>query len=309
MPTNYIDNLKKMNISGMRFDESLARHTTFRIGGPAEAFCAVDNGADMVYIFNIINNIEIPYLVLGRGSNLLVSDGGVNKLVIMMSSADPQIDIRNGNIIAFSGSTLPQLVNTAAKSGLSGLEFAVGIPGSLGGAIVMNAGAFGGEFSQLTDWVEVLDSSGNVIRLTKSECDFSYRRSSIGEKGGIILRAGLKLIESESQKVRAQMKLNVDKRGHSFPENYRNAGSIWKNPQGDYAGRLIDAAGLKGLSRGDAEISNVHANFIVNRGSASSEDVIYLMRLTKKRVSEQFGVELEPEIKLWGFPGGVLYDY
>jgi len=282
------------------FNEPLARHTTFKIGGPAKVFVVPLDAGELKGILSLSRKDSIPYYILGNGSNLLVSDRGVDGIVIKLDGLFKHFDFRKNLLIAGGGIELSSLRREACKKKFSGLEFTAGIPGTLGGAITMNAGAYSSNnIGKLVKRVEIMDKCGRVKWLSHKEIDFGYRCTSI-EKGSIIMKAELKLKSASPVSIKKRTDSIWRKRKRSQPMRGKSAGSIFKNPQGEGgAGFLIEKAGLKGRSCGKAYISPIHANFIVNRGGASAKDVMKLIKETKKEVFNQFGIKLELEIEIW----------
>ena len=292
------------------FNEPLSRHTTFKIGGPARVFAVPSDKEELKKILSLSRKDSIPYYILGNGSNLLVSDRGVDGIVIKLDGLFKHFDFRKNLLIAGGGIELASLRREACKKGLSGLEFTVGIPGTLGGAITMNAGAdFSDNIGKLVKRVEIMDKCGRVKWLSHKEIDFGYRCTSI-EKGSIILKAELKLKSASPVSIKKRTDSIWKKRKRSQPMREKSAGSIFKNPknlgqstkgQSPFfgAGFLIEKAGLKGKSCGKAYISPVHANFIVNRGNAKASDVTKLIKVAQREVFKQFGIKLELEIEIW----------
>ena len=284
-------------------DEPLAAHTTFRIGGPADFFIQVQKVEELVAIVERARHAHIPFFILGNGSNILVGDRGFRGLVIENRCAQftlTEIDATHARLGAESGVMLPGLANRLARQGWSGLEWAIGVPGTLGGAIVGNAGAHGACIADSVTRVTILDARGVVRELPKTELAFAYRTSRFKHaREEIVLRAELELQRDDPQVCIARMQQYSEHRRRTQPTE-PSVGSIFKNLPGDAAGRLIDAAGLKGTRVGGVEVSTVHANFFVNRGGATASDVLRLVEIVRERVYEQFGVELELEIVVIG---------
>lgn len=284
-------------------DEPLAAHTTFRIGGPADFFIQVQKLTELFGIVERARRAQIPFLILGNGSNLLVSNRGFRGLVVENRCAQftlTEINATRARLDAESGVMLPGLANRLARQGWAGLEWAIGVPGTLGGAIVGNAGAHGACIADSVTRVVILDAQGNVCELPKTELAFAYRTSRFKHaRDEIILRAELELRRDDPQACIARMQQYTEHRRRTQPTE-PSVGSMFKNPPGDAAGRLIDAAGLKGMRVGGVQVSTVHANFFVNRSGATASDVLHLIEIVRKRVREQFGVELELEIVVIG---------
>ena len=281
----------------------LARYTSMKIGGPADYFIDVENEAALANLLSALSRHRENFCLLGNGSNVLISDRGVRGAVIHLAGEFKQAQWREKDdtprVDVGAACAVAQLVRQAARKGYSGLEFAEGIPGSVGGALFMNAGAFGSEFEKVVDQVEAITPGGEPLHLARAQMTFSYRDSHLPE-GTIITRVGLRLHKQESAEVTSKVRELVGKRKSSQPSGFPNSGSMFRNPPGDYADRLIEAAGLKGERIGQAQISERHANFIVNHGGAKADDVRRLMELARSEVREQFGVELVAEVRLLG---------
>jgi UDP-N-acetylmuramate dehydrogenase len=288
---------------GKRLQENvlLAPFTSARIGGPADALVTVKSADELAEAIALLRELELPYLILGGGSNLLVSDRGVRGVVVHNRARAVRFDEGEPpSVWAESGAVLSNLAQRAAAKGLSGLEWAATVPGTVGGAVYGNAGAFGGEMANDLLWAEVLTGTGRE-RWSAGDMGYAYRSSRLkrSQARAVILAARLRLGRSTPSRVKAQVALFSEKRKGSQPPG-ASMGSMFKNPEGDYAGRLIEAAGLKGARIGNAEISQVHANFFVNHGETRAADVAALIELARQRVAEQFGVNLELEIELVG---------
>lgn len=283
--------------------EPLAPHTTFRIGGPADFFITVQTVDELVAIVQRARHAQIPLFVLGNGSNILVSDRGFRGLVIENRCARftlTEIDATRARLDVESGAMLPGLANRLARQGWSGLEWAIGVPGTIGGAVVGNAGAHGACIADNVTRVTILDARGVVRELPKIELAFAYRTSRFKHaRDEIVLRAELELQRDDPPACIARMQQYTEHRRRTQPTE-PSVGSMFKNPPGDAAGRLIDAAGLKGTRVGGVQVSSVHANFFVNRGGATASDVLRLVEIVRERVRAQFGVELELEIQVIG---------
>ena len=281
------------------FGEPLERHTTFRIGGPTRVFIEPCDEADLKLSVCLAKRYKIPVFVIGFGSNILASDKGVNGMLLHLGAPSfKKISVKAKRIIAGCGVGLKQLITKAQESGLSGLEPFIGIPGTVGGALSMNAGCWGRDIAMLVEKVRVMDYNGKIKTLTKKGIRFGYRKSSLASY--IILSATLRLTGGDSAEIKGSIKKFLNQRRRAQAVTSPNAGCIFKNPPGEAAGRLIDLCGLKGRSSGGAAVSMRHANFIINRGGATSSDVLKLMGLIKKKVKHRFNINLEPEIKIWG---------
>lgn len=292
-------------------DEPMKKHTTFRIGGPADYYAEPDV-SQISKLIEIAKACDMPVAVIGNGSNLLVGDKGIRGLVIGIGKGMSEIDVTeavaqqstaqgNGRIItAGAGAILAAVAAKAAETSLSGLEFASGIPGSVGGAVVMNAGAYGGEIKDVLIDATVLTAEGELKTVTRDELDLSYRHSIVPEKGYIVLSARFRLTPKPQDEIKAYMAELRAKRVEKQPLEYPSAGSTFKRPEGYFAGKLIMDAGLRGYSVGDAQVSGKHCGFVVNRGEATAADVLTLIKDVQETVLKQFGVKLEPEVKMIG---------
>ena len=287
----------------VKVSEPLARHTSMKVGGPADFFIEVENAATLTGVLRTLNRYRTSFFLLGNGSNVLISDRGVRGAVIHLAGAFKQVEWRQEDEIVWvrvgAAFAVTQLVREAARKGCGGLEFAEGIPGTIGGALFMNAGAYGSEFEKVIDRVDGFTREGEPIRLSRNEMTFTYRDSHL-PVGMVVTQVQLRLRQEDSAKVTSKVRELVTKRKSSQPSGYPNSGSMFRNPPGDFAGRLIEAAGLKGKKIGHAQISPRHGNFIVNLGGAKGEEVRQLMELARNEVKTQFGIELEPEVRLLG---------
>jgi len=293
-----VEKIREFFRGNISISEPLARFTTFKIGGPADYYLEPKDREDLINLIKYLKEIKYPYLIIGNGSNVLISDEGIRGAAINLEFGFTKIQINKNNVFAEAGIRLSKLVDVCIENSLVGMENLAGIPGTLGGAILMNAGAYGGEISNFIKTVEVVDDV-EIKFLTKEECGFTYRKSNLERK--IILSAEFELPFGDKAKARERRKELLIKRNQSQPVDVPNAGSIFKNPVGNYAGRLIEQAGLKGLTIGGAKVSEKHANFIVNFNNASANDVIELMKVIQETVFNKFGILLEPEIKMIGF--------
>ncbi|MDD3839887.1 MAG: UDP-N-acetylmuramate dehydrogenase [Clostridia bacterium] len=284
----------------IKLDEPMRKHTSFRIGGPADILVMPSTTGQLTSIIQMCRQQSIPYYIVGNGTNLLVRDKGIRGLVIKIGERMKKVSIQGNVIYAQAGVFLSSLSNMAVKNSLKGLEFASGIPGSLGGAIAMNAGAYGGEMKDVVTKVELLDCQGKYIELDNVHMDFGYRSSIVQKNNYIVLGAALSLEYGEYEICRAMVNEFTKRRTGKQPLNMPNAGSIFKRPKGFYAGKLIQDSGLKGFTIGDAMVSDIHCGFIVNKGKATAQDVISLIRHIQKEVKNNFGVELNTEVKILG---------
>ena len=286
----------------VQLDRAMSEHTTFHIGGKADAVCFVQELGELQQLFSYLNKENIPYLVVGGGSNLLVRDGGFKGVVIIMREHLASVEQHEKNdqiVVAGGGLALSNLVRYCNQRGLGGLEFLAGIPGTVGGAVIMNAGAFGKDMGAVVQSIEMVNPQGELTSRDRSDLVFSYRASSIQE-GTVVVSASLQCTRETPQIVSKRVADYLARRKATQPLEYPSAGSIFRNPPGDYAGRLIEETGLKGKKIGGAMISPKHANYIVNTGGARAEDVLALMEMAKEKVREETGIELEPEIRVVG---------
>ena len=283
----------------IRQREEMRKHTSLRIGGPADIFLIPASPADLITLLKSLTEEDIPYFILGHGSNLLVSDRGVRGIVIQIGRGLSGFKFRSDSLVSEAGVAFSYLAGVTAERGLSGLEFAPGIPGTVGGAVVMNAGCGGGDISQVVSRVRTIKPGDGIKDWTEKDCQFEYRSSRFRGTGEIILEVEFKLKPGSSPVIKDRMDRIMARRKQTLPLEFSSAGSIFKNPPGDYAGRLIEVTGLKGERIGDAQISKEHANIIVNRGAACFRDVEQLITLVRKKVKEDFGIDLELELEIW----------
>ena len=281
-------------------NESLKKHTTYGIGGPADLMIFPKSKQDLIKVVEIINENKIQLTILGSGSNILVSDNGIRGAVISLKNSLKQIEVDDNILYAECGTMLGKIVKHAVKNNLIGLENLNGVPGTLGGALIMNAGAWGGEISENLIHVEVINSKSEIQKIQKKDLNFSYRQSSFN-KDDILLSAKFNLKKADKDIIKENFIEAQSGRKKSQPLNKRSAGSLFKNPKNNSAGKLLDEAGLKGFSIGDAKISEKHANFFINDGDASSRDMLMLIKKAHKEVKDKFNVNLTLEVKLMGF--------
>lgn len=277
-------------------DEPMSKHTTFRVGGPAKLFVNISDRATLEKIAEYCGKVAQEFFVLGKGSNLLVSDKGYDGLILSMGKDFSEIRVEGNKIYAQAGASLPQVARIAAENGLSGLEFAAGIPGSIGGAVVMNAGAYDGEMKQVVSRVTVLNQIGEVMELDNGTMEFGYRTSIIKDRPFTVVEVEMELTPGNPEKIKAKGEEFNARRREKQPLEYPSAGSTFKRPEGYFAGKLIMDAGLRGFRIGGAQVSEKHCGFLINIGNASAEDVSDLIDEVAERVKEQFGVRLEPEV-------------
>ena len=281
-------------------EEPMKKHTTFRIGGPAEYLILPQTAEEIADVVKLCRQEEIPWYIVGNGSNLLVADEGVRGVVIQLLRNFNQIQVEGCQIRMQAGAQNAAVAKRALDASLTGFEFAAGIPGTIGGAVVMNAGAYGGEMKDILKEVTVLDQNGMIRTIPTEELELGYRTSIIARKGYVVLEAVIVLKTGDPKEIKAAIDDLKEKRVTKQPLEYPSAGSTFKRPEGYFAGKLIMDAGLRGFSVGGAQISEKHCGFVINKGNATAKDVTELMDETKKIVMEKFGVALEPEVKRLG---------
>lgn len=281
-------------------DEPMSRHTTFRVGGPADFFVTPKVKEEVRDVIRICKEAGMPYYIIGNGSNLLVSDAGYRGVIVQIYKEMNEVKVEGDLVKAQAGALLSGIAAKALGAELSGFEFASGIPGTIGGACVMNAGAYGGEMKDVLESVTVLTGKGKIIELGRNELELGYRTSVIAKKGYIVLGAALKLERGDGEKIKTYMDELKEKRVTKQPLEYPSAGSTFKRPEGYFAGKLIEDAGLRGFQVGGAQVSEKHCGFVINRDHAAAADIMELMRQVQIRVKENSGVYLEPEVKRLG---------
>ena len=300
MTQQFIKELEKIvKTEQILLEEPMSRHITFRVGGPADVLVQ-PHKFQVADVIALCKKEQVPYLVIGNGSNLLVSDRGIKGVVIELSKQASDIDIVGSRVSVQAGAMLSKVASLVAKEGLTGMEFASGIPGTIGGAVVMNAGAYGGEMSQIVKNVVILDETGEERRLSVEEMEYSYRHSIIMEHPYIVLAAELELQQGDIEEIQAHMKQLAAQRTEKQPLEFPSAGSTFKRPEGYFAGKLIMDAGLRGYTIGGAQVSEKHCGFVINRDNATAADVDALMKHIQTIVRERFGVTLEPEVRKLG---------
>lgn len=278
--------------------ELLKKHTTFRIGGYADFFVSPENNGQLSKLVKALNDNNIKYYILGNGSNILAPDEGYEGVIIYIGENMSDIEVSGTKIVAGAGALLSRTAKEALKCSLAGMEFAAGIPGSIGGAVVMNAGAYGGEMRDIIVSATVCDRNGNISILTNEELELSYRHSIIEEKEYIVLECEINLKKGKAEDIKAVMDDFSSRRREKQPLEYPSAGSTFKRPTGYFAGKLIEDAGLKGYTVGGAKVSEKHSGFVINTGNATAEDVRSLIKYVSEEVYRQFGVVIEPEVKI-----------
>lgn len=281
-------------------EEAMSQHTTFKIGGPADYFLMPDKGEDVGRVIKICKEKEIPYFILGNGSNLLVGDGGYRGAVIQIYRNMSSVTVEGNEITAQAGALLSAVAAAAKNASLTGFEFAGGIPGTIGGAVVMNAGAYGGEMKDVLTEVTVMNAEGDIFTLPTEELELGYRTSIIKTAGYIVLEAKIRLKEGDPEVIRETMKDLTIRRTTKQPLEYPSAGSTFKRPEGYFAGKLIMDSGLAGYRVGGAQVSEKHCGFVINAGDATARDVRTLMDNVRDIVYKKYGVTLEPEVKFLG---------
>ncbi len=284
----------------VRMQEPMAGHTTFRIGGPADCFVQLENQAQLIRVQKYLRLVEIPFFIMGNGSNLLVSDKGYEGVILQVGPKMSDIQVEGCQIKAQAGAALAQVARTALEHGLTGLEFASGIPGTVGGGVVMNAGAYGGEMSQVVTQVDVVNSQGEVMELGNATMEFGYRTSTIRNNPFIVTEVTFRLQQGDRELIRERMEELAVQRRQKQPLEYPSAGSTFKRPEGHFAGKLIMDAGMRGFQIGGARVSDKHCGFIINVGHATAQDVQDVIWEVRERVKERLFVDLEPEIVFLG---------
>lgn len=299
---SFYDKLRQVTAGErIRLDEPMSGHTTFRVGGPADYFVEPGTAKELAGVLALCRAEHVDYCILGNGSNLLVSDKGYRGVIAALGDAWTDIKIEENRLTAGAGALLPSVARRALQERLTGLEFAAGIPGTVGGAVVMNAGAYGSEMASVLTGVTVLDpAAGAVKKLALSELSLGYRTSCIPKYGYVVLSVDMELEPGDGERIAARMEELNNQRRTKQPLEYPSAGSTFKRPEGYFAGKLIQDAGLRGFSVGGAQVSEKHCGFVINRGGATASDVMELCREVKRKVREQFGVELEMEVKILG---------
>ena len=298
MEEMYKEIIQKIDVNRVFKDEPMSKHTSLKIGGPADLFVKVNNLEELKYVINLAKEHKTPIAVIGNGTNLLVKDKGIRGITVKLDFKD--IKVNSEEIEVGAGMQVPVLAKLAYENSLSGLEFASGIPGTVGGAVKMNAGAYNGEFKDIVIETKYLDSNLNLKTITNSEHKFSYRYSIFDETNDIIISTKIKLNKDKQENIKNKMEENSLKRREKQPIDFPNAGSTFKRKNEYIPAQIIDKCGLKGYNIGDAYVSEKHAGFIVNKGKATAEDVLNLVEHIKKTVREKYNIDLELEIKMIG---------
>ena len=292
--------LSILKMEQVKKDEPMKIHTTFRVGGPASYFVTPETEGEIAKVIEVCTQENVPYYIVGNGSNLLVGDKGFRGAIIQLYKSMGTFQVEGNQITAQAGCSLAQIANAALDAALTGFEFAAGIPGTLGGAVVMNAGAYGGEMKDVLTSVRVMTEEGEIMELPAEELGLGYRTSIIPEKRYIVLGAVISLTEGKKEEIKAQMDDLRQKRVSKQPLEYPSAGSTFKRPEGYFAGKLIQDSGLKGFTVGGAQVSEKHSGFVINKGNATAADVMELIRQVTAKVKEDTGVTMEPEVKQIG---------
>ncbi|WP_141431281.1 UDP-N-acetylmuramate dehydrogenase [Bacillus sp. 03113] len=296
-----LSELRELNVGVVKIDEPLSHHTTIKIGGPADVFIIPSSIEQLEKTMNVIRKYKVNWRVIGRGSNLLVSDNGIEGVVIKLGTGLDHMTIGESKVQVGAGYSLVRLAMTISRKGLSGLEFASGIPGSVGGAVYMNAGAHGSDISNILEKAYVLFEDGTMEWLTNEQMEFSYRTSCLQKKRpGVVVEAVFQLSEGDKESIVQEMQKNKDYRKETQPYHYPCAGSIFRNPLPFYAGQLIEECQLKGYIIGGAKISEMHGNFIVNNGNAKAADVLELIQFVKDTIYRQKQIKMETEVEIIG---------
>lgn len=296
----WLSKLSQLEVGTVLLNEPMSKYTTWKIGGPADALIVPENTEQLASLIRLLHAEQIPWMTIGKGSNMLVSDKGIRGAVIKLGKDLEDIEFRGTDVTAGGGASFVRLSIMAGKNGLTGLEFAGGIPGTVGGAVYMNAGAHGSDVSRIFKSAEIVLETGELVTYGAEEMEFAYRHSVLHERPGIVARAHFSLETGDRLEIAAAMAAYKDRRRKTQPLQQPCAGSVFRNPSGDHAARLIEAAGLKGRRVGGAEISELHANFIVNTGQATAEDVLTLMEQIKDTISSKYEIALVPEVYFVG---------
>ncbi len=300
MTINYKDIFSNVDVGEVLFDEPMKNHTTFKIGGPCDVLVMPNTIEQILNALNLVKENNLAYMIIGNGSNLLVSDEGIRKVIVKLHKNFSKITLDGNKITSQAGATLKEIADFALENKLSGFEFASGIPGDLGGAVTMNAGAYGGEMKDVLESVKVIDKDLNVIDIDAKDMNLRYRNSRVQDEGLIVLEAVINLSEGDYDKIKEYQDELTFKRESKQPLEFPSAGSTFKRPEGYYAGKLIDDCGLRGYRYKDAMVSEKHCGFVINAGDANCEQVLYVINHVKEVVFEKFGVNLEPEVRIIG---------
>jgi UDP-N-acetylmuramate dehydrogenase len=280
-------------------DEPMKNHTSFKVGGPADLLVTPENNEEVVSVVKLCNENNIPYYIVGRGSNLIVRDGGFRGVIVKLIKLD-KMKVEEERITVQCGADLCKVSELALKNSLTGFEFACGIPGTVGGAVTMNAGAYNGEVSQVIESAEVIDKQGNLITLNKEQLELVYRMSAIQKYGYAVLEVTFKLLHGEYDKIKARIDDLTFRREDKQPLEYPSAGSTFKRPEGYFTGQLIEESKLKGFCIGGAQVSEKHAGFIINKNNATAQDILDLIAYVQNVIKTRYDVELHPEVRIIG---------
>ncbi len=291
---------ENQNFGDILFDELMKNHTSFKIGGPVDVMIIPKTEEDIIESVKFCRDNHIKHFVMGNGTNLLVKDSGIRGVVIKIGNGFDKIDVIDNKVICQGGALLSVIAKNSLRHSLTGFEFASGIPGTIGGAVTMNAGAYGGEMKDIVTKVKALDKDNNVVEFSNKDMNFRYRGSRVADEGLIVLGVEVELNRGEYSLIEEKMKDLTFKRNSKQPLEFPSGGSTFKRPVGFYAGKLIDDSGLRGLRFGDAKVSEKHCGFVINVGNATFEDVFTLIKTIQKIVNDKFDVMLEPEIKIIG---------
>lgn len=300
MKINYKDIFSKVDVGEVLYDELMKNHTTFKIGGPCDVLVMPNTIEQILNVLNLVKENDLAYMIIGNGSNLLVSDEGIRKVIVKLHKNFSKITLEGNKITSQAGATLKEIADFALENKLQGFEFASGIPGDLGGAVTMNAGAYGGEMKDVLESVKVIDKDLNVLDIDAKDMSLRYRNSRVQDEGLIVLEAVINLSEGDYDKIKEYQDELTFKRESKQPLEYPSAGSTFKRPEGYYAGKLIDDCDLRGYRYKDAMVSEKHCGFVINAGDANCEQVLYVINHVKEVVFEKFGVNLEPEVRIIG---------
>ena len=300
MKVDYKKIFSNMIVGDILYDEPMKNHTTFKIGGPCDVMIIPHNEEEIINALRIIKENKLEYMIIGNGSNLLVTDKGLRKVVIKIHDNYNNIEIEENIVKVQAGALLSYTAKTAMKEDLAGMEFASGIPGDIGGAITMNAGAYGGEMKDILESVKVINQDLEVVEYTVDEMNMRYRNSRVQDEGLIVLEVKLKLEKGDPIKIKEVYDDLTFKRVSKQPLEFASAGSTFKRPEGHYAGKLIDDSGLRGFSYKDAQVSEKHCGFVINKGEADFEQVYHVIQHVQKVVKDKYGIDLEPEVRIIG---------
>lgn len=296
----YENLLNILDKEDIKLDEPMKKHISFRVGGPAEILVKPRTEEQLKNVFSLIKKENIPYLVIGNGSNLLIKDGGIRGIVIEISDNFNAFNIEGNKLTVQSGALLSIVGKAVLREELKGFEFAAGIPGTIGGALAMNAGAYGGEMKDMVKFVRLMDTDGNIVKFTNEQMEFGYRRSILSRTDYVVLSAEIELEKGNYDEIKSKMADYTQRRVTKQPLSLPSAGSTFKRPEGHFAGKLIEDSGLRGLTLRGAQVSEKHCGFVVNLGNANAKDLLDLMYVVKSTVKTKFGVMLEEEVKILG---------